>query len=72
MATTSSSYCRGPRFDPFSGDLIRHATTKSLPAVTKDLKCPKLKQLIRDQTKSFCVCFPSTSRGPGVKVLDNC
>ena len=33
---TSSSQSRGPKFDPWSGNWIPHATTKNLHATTKD------------------------------------
>ena len=36
MAKTLRSQCRGPRFDPWSGNYIPHAATKSLNAATKD------------------------------------
>ena len=51
VGKTPRSQCRGPRFDPWSGNLIPCATTKSLLAATKDSTCckwrlrlPKLKE----------------------------
>ena len=36
LAKTPSSQCRGPRFDPGSGNQVPHATTKSSQATIKD------------------------------------
>ena len=36
VAKTLCSQCRGPRFDPWSGNQNPHATTKSLHATTKE------------------------------------
>ena len=38
VAKILSSQCRGPGFDPWSGNEIPHATTKSLHAMTKQLR----------------------------------
>ena len=35
VAKTLHSQCRGPRFDPWSGNNIPHATSKGLHAATK-------------------------------------
>ena len=35
VAKTPQSQCRGPRFNPWSGNLILHATTKSLQVTTQ-------------------------------------
>ena len=39
MAETPPSLHRGPRFDPWLGNWIPHAATKSLHATVKDPKC---------------------------------
>ena len=36
VAKTPSPQCRGPRFEPWSGNLIPQAATMSLHAATKD------------------------------------
>ena len=36
VAKTLQSQCRGPRFDPWSGNVIPHTTTKGLIAATKN------------------------------------
>ena len=39
VAKTQRSQCRGPRFDPWSGNWIPHAATKSSCATTIDTTC---------------------------------
>ena len=39
VAKIPCSQCRGPRFNPWWGNQIPHATTKSLHTLTKDLTC---------------------------------
>ena len=39
VAKTPHSQCREPGFEPWSGNLIAHAATKSLHATTKDPTC---------------------------------
>jgi len=39
MAKTPCSQCRGPRFNPWSGNEIPHAATKNLHASTKVPAC---------------------------------
>ena len=39
VAKTPHSQCKGPRFNPWSGYLIPHATTKSFRTRTKDPAC---------------------------------
>ena len=38
-AKTPCSQCRGPRFNPWSGNYIPHASTKNSHARTKDPTC---------------------------------
>ena len=39
VAKTPGSQCRGPRFNPWLGNWIPHATTKSLHPTAKDPAC---------------------------------
>ena len=39
VAKTLFSQCKGPGFDPLSGNKILHSATKSLHAATKDTPC---------------------------------
>ena len=39
VVKTPCSQCRGPRFDPWSGNWILHVATKSPHAATKDPAC---------------------------------
>ena len=39
VAKTPCSQCRGPRFDPYSGNQILDAAAKSLHVTTKDSAC---------------------------------
>ena len=39
VVKTPCSQCRGPGFDPCSGNWIPHATTKSSHATAKDTTC---------------------------------
>ena len=62
MAKTPHSQCRGPRFDPWSGNLIPHATTKSSHAATKDpatkTRCSQIKKINSTlRLVYFTICF---------------
>ena len=44
VAKTPCSQCRGPRFDPWPGNLNPHVATKCSYAITKDGPCRDLAQ----------------------------
>ena len=59
MAKTSHFQCRGPGFDPWSGNLIPYAATKSSPAKTKDPAC------CNEHLAQPCVCVC-------ISIIHNC
>ena len=72
VAKTLRTQCRGPSFDPWSGNQIPHATSKSSYAATKTQHskmskkiCNYLKKKIyiyiyieRERERTFFVCWP--------------
>ena len=46
VAKTPHSQCKGPGFDPWTGNWIPHAATKSSPTTTKRSHLPQTKQKV--------------------------